>query len=212
MKKKYKIGFVILALILILVFLIYVCLNLVNNNDSKKVQKLDSIPKYGYSLDKRATKLMKEEFKELKTILNSDEINYEEYAKELSKLFVIDLFTLNNKINKYDTPCLEYILEDNTDNFVNNVSDTLYKYIVDNSNSDRKQELPEVNSIMVESVDTMKYSYKDEEYNGYKVNLNWTYKKNLGYDNSGIIRLIKKDNKLYVVGYETSEVGDEENN
>lgn len=212
MKKKYKIGFVIVVLILILAFLIYVCLDLVNNNDSDKVQKLDSIPKYGYSLDKRATKLMKVEFKELKTILNNDEINYEEYAKELSKLFVIDLFTLNNKINKYDTPCLEYILEDNIDNFSSNVSDTLYKYIVDNSNNNRKQELPEVNSIMVENIDAIEYPYKEEKYNGYKVNLSWTYKEDLGYDNSGIIRLIKKDNKLYVVGYETSEVGNEENN
>lgn len=212
MKKKYKIGFVIVVLILILAFLIYVCLDLVNNNDSDKVQKLDSIPKYGYSLDKRATKLMKAEFKELKTILNNNEINYEEYAKELSKLFVIDLFTLNNKINKYDTPCLEYILEDNIDNFSSNVSDTLYKYIVDNSNNNRKQELPEVNSIMVENIDAIEYPYKEEKYNGYKVNLSWTYKEDLGYDNSGIIRLIKKDNKLYVVGYETSEVGNEENN
>lgn len=212
MKKKYKIGFVIVVLILILAFLIYVCLDLVNNNDSDKVQKIDSIPKYGYSLDKRATKLMKVEFKELKTILNNDEINYEEYAKELSKLFVIDLFTLNNKINKYDTPCLEYILEDNIDNFSSNVSDTLYKYIVDNSNNNRKQELPEVNSIMVENIDAIEYPYKEEKYNGYKVNLSWTYKEDLGYDNSGIIRLIKKDNKLYVVGYETSEVGNEENN
>ena len=212
MKKKYKIGFVIVVLILILAFLIYVCLDLVNNNDSEKVQKLDNIPKYGYSLDKRATKLMKAEFKELKTILNNNEINYEEYAKELSKLFVSDLFTLNNKINKYDTPCLEYILEDNIDNFASNVSDTLYKYIVDNSNNNRKQELPEVNSIMVENIDAIEYSYKEEKYNGYKVNLSWTYKEDLGYDNSGIIRLIKKDNKLYVVGYETSEVGNEENN
>ena len=40
MKKKYKIGFVIVVLILILAFLIYVCLDLVNNNDSDKVQKL----------------------------------------------------------------------------------------------------------------------------------------------------------------------------
>lgn len=212
MKKKYKIGFVIVVLILILAFLIYVCLDLVNNNDSDKVQKIDSIPKYGYSLDKRATKLMKVEFKELKTILNNNEISYEEYAKELSKLFVIDLFTLNNKINKYDTPCLEYILEDNIDNFSSNVSDTLYKYIVDNSNNNRKQELPEVNSIMVENIDAIEYPYKEEKYNGYKVNLSWTYKEDLGYDNSGIIRLIKKDNKLYVVGYETSEVGNEENN
>ena len=212
MKKKYKIGFVIVVLILILAFLIYVCLDLVNNNDSDKVQKLDSIPKYGYSLDKSATKLMKAEFKELKTILNNNEINYEEYAKELSKLFVIDLFTLNNKINKYDTPCLEYILKDNIDNFASNVSDTLYKYLVDNSNNNRKQELPEVNSIMVENIDAIEYSYKEEKYNGYKVNLSWTYKEDLGYDNSGIIRLIKKDNKLYVVGYETSEVGNEENN
>lgn len=212
MKRKFKIGLIIILLVAILSLLVYSCIKLTKSDDKPEVEKLDNIPSYGYSLDKRDTKLMKDEFKELKKVLSSEDVNYEDYAKSLSKLFVIDLFTIDNKINKYDVPCLEYILEDNIDNFSNNVSDTLYKYVIDNTNKKRNQELPQVSSVMVENVEALESSYKDESYEGYKVNVEWTYLKDLGYDTSGIIKLIKKNNKLYVIGYETSEVTDEANN
>ena len=212
MKRKYKIGIIIILLVVILSLLVYSCIKLTRSDDKKEVAKFDSIPSYGYSLDKRDTKLMKDEFKELKKILSNAEVNYEDYAKSLSKLFVIDLFTIDNKINKYDVPCLEYILEDNIENFSNNVSDTLYKYVIDNSNKKRNQELPQVSSVIVENIEALEFSYKDETYEGYKVNMEWTYLKDLGYATSGIIKLIRINNKLYVVGYETSEVTDEENN
>lgn len=212
MKRKFKIGLIIILLVAILSLLVYSCIKLTKSDDKQEVEKLDNIPSYGYSLDKRDTKLMKDEFKELKKVLSSEDVNYEDYAKSLSKLFVIDLFTIDNKINKYDVPCLEYILEDNIDNFSNNVSDTLYKYVIDNTNKKRNQELPQVSSVIVENVEVLESSYKDEPYEGYKVNVEWTYLKDLGYDTSGIIKLIKKNNKLYVIGYETSEVTDEANN
>lgn len=212
MKRKFKIGLIIILLVAILSLLVYSCIKLTKSDDKQEVEKLDNIPSYGYSLDKRDTKLMKDEFKELKKVLSSEDVNYEDYAKSLSKLFVIDLFTIENKINKYDVPCLEYILEDNIDNFSNNVSDTLYKYVIDNTNKKRNQELPQVSSVIVENVEVLESSYKDEPYDGYKVNVEWTYLKDLGYDTSGIIKLIKKNNKLYVIGYETSEVTDEANN
>lgn len=212
MKRKFKIGLIIILLVAILSLLVYSCIKLTKSDDKQEVEKLDNIPSYGYSLDKRDTKLMKDEFKELKKVLSSEDVNYEDYAKSLSKLFVIDLFTIDNKINKYDVPCLEYILEDNIDNFSNNVSDTLYKYVIDNTNKKRNQELPQVSSVIVENVEVLESSYKDEPYDGYKVNVEWTYLKDLGYDTSGIIKLIKKNNKLYVIGYETSEVTDEANN
>ena len=212
MKRKFKIGLIIILLVAILSLLVYSCIKLTKSDDKQEVEKLDNIPSYGYSIDKRDTKLMKDEFKELKKVLSSEDVNYEDYAKSLSKLFVIDLFTIDNKINKYDVPCLEYILEDNIDNFSNNVSDTLYKYVIDNTNKKRNQELPQVSSVIVENVEVLESSYKDEPYEGYKANVEWTYLKDLGYDTSGIIKLIKKNNKLYVIGYETSEVTDEANN
>ncbi len=69
MKRKYKIGIIIILLVVILSLLVYSCIKLTRSDDKKEVAKFDSIPSYGYSLDKRDTKLMKDEFKELKKIL-----------------------------------------------------------------------------------------------------------------------------------------------
>ena len=50
------------------------------------------IPKYGYTLDRNNTVLMKENFNELKDILTSDKVDYDKYALTLAKLFIIDLY------------------------------------------------------------------------------------------------------------------------
>ena len=58
-----------------------------------------TIENWNYTLDDRDTDLMQEEFNNLNTILLDDTIDYEEYAKSLAKLYIIDLYTINNKIN-----------------------------------------------------------------------------------------------------------------
>ena len=203
MKKKTKILLIII-LVLILAFLgLFIGYKLYDNNTDKNTYKQeDSIKEYGYTLDDRDTKLMKDTFKKLKSTLKSNNIDYKEYAKLLSELYVIDIFTMDNKINKYDTPSLEYILEDNKENFSNNITDTLYKYMLDNSDGFREQDLPVVESIEATNIEESTYTYKDTSYNGYKVTLSWTYKKDYGYDKKAIIDVINKDNKLFIVGYE----------
>ena len=55
-------------------------------------KKLDSIELYGYTLSKNDTEIYKTYFKELSKVLNEKTIDYTEYAKLISKLFVIDLY------------------------------------------------------------------------------------------------------------------------
>ena len=114
MKKKYKYPLLLLILVIIIllgliVFKIFFAKDEVKNN----VKVIDSIVDFSYTLDERDTKLMKDTYQELKNILKEKEIDYNEYSKVLAKLFVIDLFTMDNKINKYDVGCLEYIYPDN---------------------------------------------------------------------------------------------------
>ena len=45
---------------------------------------------------------IKNAFKELEIVLNEDHIDYSKYAELLSELFVIDVFTLNNKLASTD--------------------------------------------------------------------------------------------------------------
>lgn len=207
MKKKYKrliILFVVIALLAIGCFLIFKMLK--KDDVQENVNVVDSISEYGYNLDDRDTELMKSTYEELKNILNSDEIDYEKYADTLARLFVIDLFTMNNKINKYDVGGTEYVYPDAIENFKLNVEDTIYKHMENNSSGKRKQNLPEVSSIDVLSTEVGEYTISDTDtFDAYIVDLAWEYASDLGYDDNATVTLVKMEDKLYVVEYAVGE-------
>ena len=206
MRKKYKLTLIIIAILIIMVAFITFFILFNGKKEVEKINVVDSIEEYGYTLDDRDSKLMKETYEELKNILIKDEINYEEYAKTISKLFVIDLFTMNNKINKYDVGSTEYVYTENVDNFKLNVEDTIYKSIINNSNGKRKQELPCVSSVNIESITEEEFEMNENMVDAYVIKINWKYEKDLGYDDYATIKLIKEDNKLYVVEYIAGEL------
>lgn len=198
MKKK-KIGLVILVLVLL--YSIGGIYYNITHRDSvdNSVKSIDMIDKYGYVLKSNATNLQKELFNELKTILNNDNINDDAYAKTISKMFVTDLYTLSNKVNKYDVGGTEYVLESGRDNFKVNVQDTLYKYLEDNSDGKRSQILPMVVSVSADEIRDTKYKIGDNESDAKKVSLTLSYNEDLGYDTKVTLILIKSDGKYYVV-------------
>lgn len=204
MKKKYKLQLRVLILLIILIIAL-ICFKTFKKETKNNVKVVDSIDNYGYTLDQRDSKLMKDTYKKLKEILNEKEIDYDKYAEELAKLFVIDLFTINNKINKYDVGSLEYVYPDNVENFKTNVEDTIYKIVEDNTKGKRKQELPIVSSVNIEEETNGEYELSDVQNKSYIVKLKWTYEKDMGYDSNATITLIEKDNKLYVVEYSKGE-------
>ena len=167
-----------------------------NSNPDKKLMSLEL---YGYTLSKRDTELYKTNFKELEGILNEKPINYQEYAKTVSKLFIIDLFTLSNKTTSTDIGGLEFIHKDLEENFKENMGNTLYKNVEVNLDGKRTQNLPIVSSIEVTDVFETKFTYKKTEYEAYLVSLKWEYKQDLGYDTSMKLTLIKSNNILYIV-------------
>ena len=162
----------------------------------KKVMSLDL---YGYSLHEDDTELFKSNFKELEKVLNEQPINYEEYAKLISKLFIIDLFTLDNKKASTDIGGLEFLYKDLRTNFAENMGATLYKNVEVNIDGKRDQTLPVVTSIEVTDITDTKYNYNSKEYEGYNVSLKWEYKQDLGYESSLKLTLIKDNNMLYIV-------------
>lgn len=162
------------------------------------IKKTETTSKFDYTLEKRDTDLMKENFKELDKILSEDQINYDKYADVLSKLFIIDLYTIDNKKNMYDVGSLEYVYD--KDNFKINAQNTLYKYIEDESTR-KSRTLPIVKSINIDEKSTGTFDYNDNTYDSYIFNLSWTYEKDLGYDNKGKVEIIKIEDKLYVVSF-----------
>lgn len=170
--------------------------------DEKNVvtkKELDSLELYGYTLDDYDSALYKEYFNDLKSTLNSEEVNYEDYAKEIVKLFVSDFYTLDNKLTSSDIGGVEFIPSDMVENFKMHAGDTMYNHVKTNIYGDRVQELPIVKSVEVTNIEDITYTYKEKEYSGYKVSASWEYEKDLGYKNSEIFTLIKDNNKLYIV-------------
>ena len=198
MKKK-KIGLVVL--ILILVYSIGGIYYNLTHRDSvdNSVKSIDKIDKYGYVLKSNANDLQKELFNELKTVLNSDNINDDDYAKVISKMFVTDLYTLSNKLNKYDVGGTDYVLESGRENFKVNVQDTLYKYLEDNSDGKRNQILPLVVGVSADEISDTKYKIGDNESEAKKVSLTLSYQEDLGYDTKVTVILIKDNDKYYIV-------------
>ena len=167
--------------------------------DKTERKQIDSIGFYGYTLSENDTNVYKTNFKELTKILNNKPIDYTEYAKTMSKLFIIDLYTLNNKLGSTDIGGIEFIHKDLKENFKENIGASLYKFMENNLNGDRTQSLPIVKDVEVKSIEETKYKYNDTEYDGYKVNVSWNYEKDLGYQTSMELTIIRDNDILYIV-------------
>ena len=198
MKKKVILFLCILIFVYAAGGTIYYIATREKKDDKPIVTNKDTIKGYDYTLKSNATKLYEDEFKALKANLEGD-INYDEYAVSVSKLFVIDLYTINNKINKYDIGGASFVYADGRDNYKLNVQDTIYKYVEDNTNGKRTQNLPEVSSVIVKDSKKDTYKIGDNSFEAYKINLEWSYVQDLGYDKTGEIILIKKAKNIYVV-------------
>lgn len=201
MKKKTDakiiVTFIVIGTILF-GFLIYKVYNDFIKDNSVRVQ-VDSIGFYGYTLKNNDTDIYKKYFKELTGILNEKPINYSDYAKTISKMFIIDLYTLDNKLGSTDIGGLQFLHKDLKENFKENMGSSLYKFIENNLDGKRTQELPRVKDVEVESVFETKYTYKNNEYNAYIVKANWNYEKDLGYQKSINLTIINDKDILYVV-------------
>lgn len=162
-------------------------------------KKLDMIELYGYTLEDTDTQIYKKYFEELGKALNEEAVDYKNYAEIITKLFVIDFYTLNNKLASTDIGGLEFIHPDQVENFKLNAGDTLYKYVESNVYGDRKQDLPEVKDVNVTSTEEATYKIGNNEYSAFKLNANWEYVKDLGYESSKKFVIIKEEEMLYVV-------------
>lgn len=194
---KILIIFIVVGVVLFGFLLFKVYNDFIKDNSVRK--QIDSIGFYGYTLKKNDTDIYKTYFKELTKILNEKPINYTSYAKTMSKLFIIDLYTLNNKLGSTDIGGLEFIHKDLKENFKENMGSSLYKFIENNLDGKRTQELPSVKDVEISDVFETKYTYNGKEYSAFLVTANWTYEKDLGYQKSIKLTIINDKDILYIV-------------
>lgn len=205
-KKSKVIRLIIIFLILILVislaaFIGYNYLKEDTNNVVEEIKIVKSIEAYDYNLKENETTLYNDTFEELVNILTVDEISYEEYAKVISKLFIIDFYTLNNKLSKNDIGGTDFIYPDMVDNFIEEARSTFYKYIETNTGENKNNNLPEVSSIDEVLVEETTFTLKEkkETIDAYRVTIKWSYKNETDYEKEAKMILIKHDKKLYIV-------------
>ena len=199
--KRNKIVGLVICIIVFIYFIGGIVYNFAfdRNKESKKIDDGITIKGFDYILYDNDLEIYKSEFKNLKNNLESEEIDYKEYAYSISKMFIIDLYSLDNKTSKYDVDGVEFVYPSAIENYNLNVMNTLNKYIKDNSDGDRKQELPEVKNVNILSDEDIKFNIGDVEFNAYNIKVDIEYVKDLEYDKEAELIIVRQDKYLYVV-------------
>lgn len=203
LKKKVKRRLIILIMLLLVAvggFLAYKYLY--NKNDTKEVKVVDNIKKYGYTLKETKPEKYKKMFAELKEILNQDKVDEEAYAKQISKMFIYDFYSLNDKAAKTDIGGVDFVYSETLENFLENAQNTYYKYVESNIYENRKQKLPVVSNIEVKSIEQKPFTYNDKtDEKAYYVEVEWSYSDEnySDYQTSATLIFIHDDIKLCLV-------------
>lgn len=196
-KKKTKRVVLIVSLILVLLAIVGVVIGILHLNKEEpknivEIKELDNLSDYNYKLTDKDSEYYKSEFEVLKEIVNASEIDEEKYATQVARMFVIDLYTLSTKVNKYDIGGIEYYHDTKKSMFEQKVMDTLYSTMLDDTYGDREQVLPEVKEVETVSVEKTKYLMGEEAVDGYLVKLNITYVSDMGYDTKASVVVCKE--------------------
>ncbi len=174
-------------------------------NDKEKVNEVkivNEIKDYDYKLKENKPKKYKEMFDELKEILSSKNIDEEAYVKKISEMFIYDFYSLNDKVAKTDVGGVDFVYKEIIDNFLLNAEDTYYKYVESNIYNNRKQSLPTVSEITIESVEKETYAYNQQnDEMAYKVKVSWSYTDDnfSDYQKEATLIFIHDKNKLSLV-------------
>lgn len=195
-KSKVKVLLISLVAVVLLVGGGFALWKFVFNADDKvkqEMKEIDKLENYGYVLMDTDTKYFKSEFANLKEIVKSDNVDSKSYSTQVAKMFVIDLYTINTKVNKYDIGGTEYYHVDKKNMFEQKVMDTLYSSLLDNTFGDRKQELPEVSGVEVVSTKEGTFTLNDTKVDSYEVVLTISYVKDLGYDKKVSVVVVQEN-------------------
>ncbi|MDD6244807.1 MAG: hypothetical protein PUB03_04020 [bacterium] len=202
LKKKVK-RFLIIFLIIIVAavggFVFYEMTN-TSKVTIKKATVLNEIKEYGYTLKSNKSKAYKKEFANLTTILNSDTVDEEAYLKSITKLFILDFYTLSDKVANTDVGGVDFIHTDAKTNFLEKAEDTIYKYVENNMYGGRRQDLPTVQDVTIEDIQNVSFTLNQEtDTNAYQVTVSWTYTKENDYQNKASLTFAHEGEKLSLV-------------
>ena len=204
-KKKVAIACIILLLVVVLIVGLVMFFHRDKKDDKTiKIESVDTIEGYDYTLNSNATKYYKKLFKELKGVLEADDVDEAKYADLVVKLFVADFYNLDNKINKNDVGGVQFVYKDFRGDSEKLATTSIYKHVKNNLYGDRTQNLPVVDNVSTENKDGSAFKYGDNtDESPYVIGFEIEYQNDLGYQDKGTLTLIHNDKKLEVAALES---------
>ena len=203
MKKRIKISAILYSIVIVLLIVLGFFIKDIYKNllasSASEVEVLSTIDEYGYSLNENDSDYFNSVYKELEEELNNEEIDESNYAKLISKLFVIDFYSINYAVNKNDVGGKQFIYSTYVDNFVNAAKDSIYSTVENNIYGDRNQELPIVKNVEITSVEQDLFETDDvSDEEAYYVDITITYEKDLEYPTTVSLVIVHNNDKLEI--------------
>ncbi len=203
LKKKVKV-ILSLAIILIIAGLAFLAYESFRPKDAKTATIENEIEEYGYTLKSTRNNRYKKMFQELQTILNKNEVDEKDYLEQISKMFIIDFYTLDDKLANTDVGGIDFVHTDAKTNFLEKAEDTVYKYLESDIYGNREQVLAEVTEVTVENIENIEYTigtdFTDDF--AYQVEVSIKYKEDMDYPTKATLIFVHEDNKLSLVEME----------
>ena len=203
LKKKVKV-ILIIAIILISTGLGFLAYESIKPKAVKTATVENEIEEYGYTLKSTRNDRYKEAFQELKDILSKKDVDEKAYVEQISKMFIMDFYTLNDKLANTDVGGIDFVHTDAKTNFLEKAEDTVYKYVENDIYGNRDQQLPEVTEVTVENVENIEYTigtdFTDDF--AYQVEVSLKYKEDMDYPTKATLIFVHEDNKLSLVEME----------
>ena len=203
LKKKVKV-ILIIAIILIITGLGFLAYESVKPKAVKTATVENEIEEYGYTLKSTRNDRYKKMFQELQDILSKKKVDEEAYVEQISKMFIMDFYTLNDKLANTDVGGIDFVHTNAKTNFLEKAEDTVYKYVENDIYGNRDQQLPEVTEVTVEKVENIEYTIGTDftDDNAYQVEVSLKYKEDMDYPTKATLIFVHEDNKLSLVEME----------
>ena len=200
LKKKVKV-ILIIAIILIVAGLGFLAYESLQPKNVRTATVENEIEEYGYTLKSTRNDRYKEMFQELKDILSEDPVDEEAYLEQVSKMFIMDFYTLDDKLANTDVGGIDFLHTNAKTNFLEKSEDTVYKYLESDIYDNREQTLPEVTDVTVETIENIEYTIGTDftDDNAYQVEVSIKYKEDMDYPTKATLIFVHEDNKLSLV-------------
>lgn len=203
LKKKVKV-ILIIAIILIVAGLGFIAYESIKPKAVKTATVENEIKEYSYTLKSTRNDRYKEMFQELKDILEADEVDEKAYLEQISKMFIMDFYTLNDKLANTDVGGIDFVHTNAKTNFLEKSEDTVYKYVESDIYGNREQQLPEVTEVTVDNIENIEYTIGTDftDDSAYQVEVSIKYKEDMDYPTKATLTFVHEDNKLSLVEVE----------